>query len=144
MISNGGFGFVVPFLELQTKNKSGKAIMKVPEERKLLTALKVPSEEVRKDARLVLASFDGKLLVVKLLDIAEMTKGKGNKLMGLAKDGSVVAAAIVLPKQSLTVNCGRRQLILSPKELSGYAGELGSRGEKLPKGYPSITDLIPT
>lgn len=136
VLSNAGYGFVVKFSELTGKNRAGKLVVKVPADRQFLAALLLDKE---KTASLILGTEQGKLLSVPVSQIAEMSKGKGNRLMHVAKDDKITAAILLLPKQSLKITSNKRQLILSAKELTQYKNELGSRGAKLPKGYPSIT-----
>lgn len=137
VLSNGGFGFIIKFLDLQGKNRAGKLIVKVPSGRQFLTALAVaPHKDL-----ILLASEDGRLLVLPLSALSEMTKGKGTKLMQIGKESFIAAAATIDAKQSVTVLSGRRKLTLSPKELLQYKGEIGSRGTKLPKGYQTIEAL---
>lgn len=136
LLSNAGYGFIVPLTELIAKNKKGKAILKVKENQKLCMALKVP--ENNQQAFIVLLSQDGRLLVCPIVDIPEMTKGKGAKIIGIKKEHAVAKAVLIMPHQKLILIAGRKKLELSEKEWKTYAAELGNRGQKLPKGFEKI------
>ena len=71
-----------------------------------------------------------------------MSKGKGNKLMGIAKGSAILCAAILLPQQPLSIITGRKKLDLSPKEWKAYRAAAGDRGQKLPKGFEKAQTLI--
>ncbi len=141
LMSNGGYGFKIAFNQLITKNKAGKAILKVPEDRTALSLLELPADNIDK-AKLALVSSDGRLLLMPLADVAEMTKGKGNRLMTVSKEVMITHRLVVLAKQSITLTSGRRKLELSTADLKQYIGETGSRGFKLPKGFEKIDKLF--
>lgn len=139
VFSNPGYGFIVIFDELLGKNRNGKAIVKVPEGKTLLAPLSIPAESDNLD--LVLGSSDGRLLIFPISSIPEMTKGKGTRLMHIAKDAEITAAILLPPKTSLTITASRKKLSLTPTELKQYRGEMGAKGSKLPKGYASISEF---
>lgn len=138
LISNAGYGFIISFEELLGKNRNGKAIMKVPEGKAFLGAYRLTA-----DSKLVaLVSEDGHLLTLPVSEIAEMTKGKGNKLMGIRKDQRLIAGVVLEGQTSLSiVGSGKRPLALDKAGLKEYAGALGSRGAKLPKAYRTVSSV---
>jgi len=138
LMSNAGYGFIIPFSELLAKNKNGKAIVKIKEGQRLLSALKVSDNQ----ALVAAASQDGRLLLFPLSEVPEMTKGKGNKLMGVKKESSIIHVVLLMPNQTLTVLVGRKKLELKPKEWKPYLSEAGGYGVKLPKGFEKIQNLI--
>lgn len=131
---------MVPFSELVAKNKNGKAIIKIKEGQNILPALKIPPS--CDNGLLALVSADGRLLIASLSSVPEMTKGKGGKLISLKKGSHVVTAAFFLPNQKLILTAGRKKMELLPKEYKVYRAELGSKGEKLPKGFDKIQHLL--
>lgn len=138
LMSNAGYGFIIPFSELLAKNKNGKAIVKIKEGQRLLPALKVSDNK----ALVAVATEDGRLSLFPLSEVPDMTKGKGNKLMGVKKESSIIYATILMPNQTLTVLAGRKKLELKPKEWKPYLSEAGGRGIKLPKGFEKVQNLI--
>jgi len=143
LMSSLGFGFVGKIEDLATKNRSGKALLKVPEGAKALAPIVIQSG----DDRIAILTTEGRLLVVDITDLPEMAKGKGNKIVALegGKKGgsqeSILGAVAFSHNDSLAVNAGRRQLALKPKELDQYLGERGQQGQKLPKGFTQATSL---
>jgi topoisomerase-4 subunit A len=140
MVSDAGYGFSIPFSELLGKNRSGKAIIKISEGRHFLASLRIP-ETVDK-IRVAMVSEEGRLVLFPLASVVEMTKGKGNRLMGVPKDSKVTAITLLAPKQSLVLVTDRRKIVLSPVDLKEYLGETSDRGQKLPKGLGKVTHLI--
>jgi topoisomerase-4 subunit A len=139
VLSSLGYGFVVPFSELVAKNRNGKAIVSVKPEHSLLPAILSP--KTVKEVYVVLLSLDAKILIFPLQQVIEMAKGKGNKLMQVAKNSRVLFAALCGLKQNLTIQVARKKLILRPSEWKNYISDMGSRGQKLPKGCENIQDL---
>lgn len=138
LISNAGYGFTVPFTELQGRVRAGKTIVKVSEGRRFLAALKVPED---KNAELALASSDGRLLVIPISSIPSMAKGKGQRLINVSKESHVTAVKVVVPGQSLTILGGRKPLVLTPQQLKEWKLEMASRGGKLPKAHQTVISM---
>jgi topoisomerase-4 subunit A len=137
--STAGYGFVVALAELYSRNKAGKAVLKVP-----AGATVVPAAPVGEHgARLAAASSDGRLLVFPLEELPQLARGKGNKILAVpGKSGVVLAAVCVLgPDQSLKVKSGQRQMTIKPADLEHYAGERGRRGSALPRGWRNVERL---
>lgn len=139
VLSNVGYGFIVPFDELLGKNRNGKTIVKLKEGQTLLSALKMPA--LSEKAWVALLSQEGKLLLFPMSLIPEMTKGKGNKLFSLGKGKYIFGARVVTSKQSLILKTDRKTLTLSPKDWKPYVGTIGDKGQKLPKGFEKIQKL---
>ena len=137
--STAGFGFVVPLSELMTRNKAGKAALKVPAGASVVTATPVREGQ----DLLAAASSDGRLLVFALAELPELGKGKGNKILSLPGKGagSMVAIAALGPDQSLKVRSGKREMTLKPKDLEHYLGSRARRGMALPRGWRSVEQL---
>lgn len=138
LLSNNGYGFVSNVEELSTKNRSGKALLKVSSDAKAMSPFLLAAN----DTRLAMLSDEGRLLIVDLSEVPEMTKGKGMKLMQLTAGSECIIAVCALShKDSLTLIAGRRQLDLKPKDLDDYLAERAKRGQKLPKGFSQATGL---
>lgn len=138
MLSNKGYGFIATIEDLGTKNRSGKAVLKVAENAKPLAPIKVSDT----DDRVALLTSEGKLLIVDLKELPAMSKGKGNKIMHIAekKGNDTIVAMVTLSRQDkLLLSAGRKELSLTPKELDHYWDERGGQGQKLPKGFGPST-----
>ena len=83
--SSAGYGFVVKLEELYSRNKAGKAVLRVPP-----GATVVPAAAVGPEATHIAAmSSDGRLLVFELAELPELARGKGNKIIALPKQDAV-------------------------------------------------------
>jgi topoisomerase IV subunit A len=143
--SGAGYGFVVRLGELHSRNRSGKAILKVPEGTSVLAPTAVP---VRDDVLIAAVNSDGRLLAFPVADLPELPRGKGNKIFGIpakkaaSGEESLVAIAAVAPGQVLRVLSGERHMGLSYRELGEYRGERGQRGAVLPRGWRKVEGLV--
>jgi topoisomerase-4 subunit A len=143
-----GYGFIVKLEELYARNRSGKAVLSVPDNAKAIPAAAVPE-----DAGAVVAvaataeGADGRLLVFPVGELPELAKGRGNKLFNIptaraeAREELVAGVAVVAPGGKLKVVCGERAMTLSWAELEHYRGERAQRGAMLPKTYRRVTAL---
>jgi topoisomerase-4 subunit A len=144
LASGAGYGFVVQLGELHSRNRAGKAILKVPEGSAVLAPALLPAGE---QVLLAAANSDGRLLVFPVADLPELPRGKGNKIFGIpsrkAATGEevLVAIAAVAPGQTLRVLSGERRMGLSYRELGEYRGERGQRGAVLPRGWRKVDGL---
>ena len=79
--TSSGYGFIASIGDLQTKNKSGKAAIKVQENAKVL----LPG--LIKDEQDVLAAItnQGRMLVFPYTELPQLSRGKGNKIIGIPK-----------------------------------------------------------
>jgi topoisomerase-4 subunit A len=142
--SDAGYGFVVKLGELHSRNRSGKAVLKVPEGSGVLAPSAVPADD---KAVLCAVSSDGKLLVFPVKDLPELPRGKGNKIFGLSakkvasREEYLTGIAVVAPDQSLIVHSGDRKMTLKFSELKEYRGERAQRGAVLPRGWRKVERL---
>ncbi len=142
--SDAGYGFVVKLEELYSRNKAGKAVLKVPEGSGVLAPSAVPKVE---GALLCAVSSDGKLLAFPVGDLPELPRGKGNKIFGLSskkvesREEFLAGIAVVGPEQNLIVRSGERKMTLKYSELKDYRGERAQRGAVLPRGWRKVERL---
>jgi topoisomerase-4 subunit A len=142
--SDVGYGFVVKLEELHSRNRAGKAVLKVPEGSGVLTPAPLPSSE---EALLCAVSSEGKMLVFPVKDLPELPRGKGNKIFGLSskkvqsREEYLAAIAVVAPEQNLIVRSGERKMTLKFAELKDYRGERAQRGAVLPRGWRKVERL---
>jgi topoisomerase-4 subunit A len=144
LASGAGYGFVVKLGELHSRNRAGKAILKVPEGSTVLAPVPVPAGD---EVMLAAVNSDGRLLTFPVAELPELPRGKGNKIFGIpAKkaatgEESLLAIAAVAPGQSLRILSGERHMGLSYRELAEYRGERGQRGGVLPRGWRKVDGL---
>ena len=137
--STAGYGFVVRLAELMTRNKAGKAALRVPAGASVVTAAPVAAGA----DRLAAVSSDGRLLVFELEELPELGKGKGIRILSLPGKGKerMVAIAALGPDQSLKVLSGQREMTLKPRDLEHYFGARARRGMALPRGWRNVERL---
>jgi topoisomerase IV subunit A len=144
LASDAGYGFVVKLSELHSRNKAGKAVLKVPEGSGVLAPAMLPAAE---GALLCAVSNDGKLLVFPVQDLPELPRGKGNKIFGLdskkveKRTEYLAAIAVIAAPQNLIVHSGERKMTLKFDELKDYKGERAQRGAVLPRGWRKVDRL---
>ncbi len=144
LAGNAGYGFVVKLGEMHSRNRAGKAVLRVPDGTGVLAPVPVP---VAEGALLAAVNSDGRLLVFPVSDLPELPRGKGNKIFGiptrkaLSGEETLVAIAVVAPGQALRILSGGRHMGLSFRELEQYRGERGQRGAVLPRGWRKVDDL---
>jgi topoisomerase-4 subunit A len=142
--SDAGYGFVVKLEELHSRNKAGKAVLKVPEKSGVLRPFPVPASE---DALLCAVSTEGKMLAFPVKDLPELPRGKGNKIFGLSsskvesREEYLAAIAVISPDQNLVVRSGDRKMTIKFADLKEYKGERAQRGAVLPRGWRKVDRL---
>lgn len=139
--TSAGYGFVARLGDLQSRNKAGKAVISVPAGAEVLPARTVASLT---DDRVCAISSSGSLLAFPIGELPEMAKGKGNKIYNIPgakfKSGqeSMIAIAVLSPKQKLKIRSGKRHTTLKYQDLEDYMGSRGQRGRKLPRGFQNV------
>ncbi|MCH8959154.1 MAG: DNA topoisomerase IV subunit A, partial [Proteobacteria bacterium] len=145
LASTAGYGFIVRTGDLQSRNKAGKAALKVPPGAGVVVPAKVAGDA--RELWVVAATDAGHLLSFPLAELPEMAKGKGNKIIGIPKkklDGGeerLVAVAVIGPQQKLTISCDQRHMTLGYHEMDRYEGSRGLRGALLPRGWRKVSGL---
>ncbi len=141
LASDAGYGFVVQLKELYAKNKAGKALLTLPKGARVLAPALVTDKE---NDRVVAISNEGRMLVFPLSELPVLSRGKGNKIIGIpgkrvvTREEFVVAVAVVPEKGKLTAHSGKRYITLKGSDLDHYQGERGRRGNKLPRGFQKV------
>jgi topoisomerase-4 subunit A len=139
--SSTGYGFVVKLEDLYSRNKAGKAALRVPKGATVIPAAPVPVDAKRMAA----VSSDGRLLVFDLAELPQLAKGKGNKIIALPSKGEawLVAVCVIEAGQGLRVQSGQRFMTVKPGDIEHYLGARGRRGAALPRGWRKIDGLSP-
>ncbi|MFN3162622.1 MAG: DNA topoisomerase IV subunit A [Pseudohongiellaceae bacterium] len=141
LASDAGYGFVAKVGDLISKNKAGKAVLRLPKGAKVLPAMMVDDYD---NSMIVAISNEGRMLMFPLSELPRLAKGKGNKIISIPtarvadRVEFVIALAVLGPEDGLTVHAGRRHHNLKPADLDHYRGERGRRGNKLPRGFQNV------
>ncbi len=142
--SDAGYGFVVKGEDMQAKNKAGKALITLPKAARVLPPKVLNSFE---EDWFAAVTNEGRLLVFKVSDLPQLSKGKGNRLISIATDRAakreewLIDFAVLTPQATLVLVAGKRTLSLKFSDLEHYQGERGRRGNKLPRGFQRVDAL---
>ena len=145
LASTAGYGFIVRTGDLQSRNKAGKAALKVPPGAGVVVPAKVAGDA--QDLWVVAATNAGHFLSFPLAGLAGRAKGQGNKIIGMPKkkldsgEERLVAVAVIGPQQKLTISCDQRHMTLGYHEMDRYEGSRGLRGALLPRGWRKVSGL---
>ena len=140
LASSSGYGFIAKLIDLQTKNKSGKAAIRVQENAKVLKPSLVESE----NDYLAAITNQGRMLVFPCSELPQLARGKGNKIIGIPKanfdSGEDFLQEVVTlnEEKELKLISGKRHFTIKFKDLENFAGNRGRRGNFLPKGFRKV------
>ena len=144
MASDAGYGFVAKLGDLQSKSRSGKAALSLPKGGSVMQPAAIG--EVA-GSWVAAVTNEGRMLVFPLVDLPQLSRGKGNKIIGIpgarvqSREEFVVAVQVLKESDSLVVYAGKRHLNLKFSELEHYCGERGRRGNKLPRGFQKVDSM---
>jgi len=144
LASDAGYGFVATLSDLVSRNKAGKAVLRVPAGGKAVVPAPVPKD---RECLIAAVSSIGRLLLFEMEELPELAKGKGNKLINIPgpkyKSGEekMVAAAVVPEDGHLEVYTGTRRMTIKWNDLDDYYGDRALRGALLPKGWRKVERL---
>ena len=144
LASDAGYGFIATLSDLVSRNKAGKAILRVPAGGRSIVPAPIPPET---ECLIAAVSSIGRLLIFEMDELPELAKGKGNKLINIPakkyKDGveSMVAATVSPEDGNLQVHTGTRTMTIKWNDLDDYYGDRALRGGLLPKGWRKVERL---
>ena len=128
--STGGYGFIVPEEEVIASTRKGKQILNVTEPEEARVCVPVEGDCV------ATIGENRKMLVFKLDEVNEMTRGKGVILQRF-KDGALSDACCFKKSDGLSwLDSAGREFTLSWSELKEWVGERAQAGRMAPKGFP--------
>ena len=141
LASSFGYGFVTRFENFTGRNKAGKQLIHADDAADILAP--TPVNDPASDWVVAVTSA-GHLLAFPMLELPELDKGKGNKLIQIppaklkSGDEKMLAIASVRQNGELTLFCGQRKLVLGWRDLQAYEGSRASRGSMLPRGFQRV------
>jgi len=139
-----GYGFVCRFEDMLTRNKNGKALIRISSGARLNPAAAIVDYD---NDNIVSITSEGYIGLLDINSIPQLSKGKGNKIQGIppkkltSGEEWVNFVACLSGKQKLVVHCGKKYKTMSLRELEEYRIERGKRGRKLPRGYQNVTAI---
>jgi topoisomerase-4 subunit A len=128
--SSDGYGFIVPEDECLANTRKGKLVLNVkpPVEAQLCVAVPDGANHV------ATVGDNRKMLIFKMAELPEMTKGKGVRLQKFKDGGLSDARAFVLKDGLSWVDSSGRTWTVD--ELRDWIGERAQAGRLPPKGFP--------
>lgn len=144
MASDAGYGFICKFEDLIARNKTGKALISLPENAKVLK----PKTLINSTALVVAITSAGRMLIFPAQDLPVLSKGKGNKMITIpaanAKDRSELLTKLLLisDQASLEFHSGKRKIVLKPEDLQKFRTERGRKGSTLPRGLHTNLEIM--
>jgi topoisomerase-4 subunit A len=115
LASDAGYGFVATLEDLVSRNKAGKAILRVPGGGKAVVPAPIPRDT---ECLIAAVSSIGRLLMFEMDELPELAKGKGNKLINIpgkkyqSREERMVAVAVVPEEGDLQVYSGNRMMTI--------------------------------
>ena len=142
LATDHGYGFICRHGHLLGRNKAGKSVVNLGDAH-LLPPTLIGDIKL---SRIAVAVSTGHLLIFEASELAELARGKGNKLVQISsaqiKEGHrVTAIAVIPPLRSLRVKAGRRHVTLSAVDLDDFVAERARRGKLLPRGFQRVERL---
>ncbi len=145
-VSDRGDALLTRFGNLVAQRRGGKQVLDVSHGTRAIAACIAPARETGFAAAV---TSEGYMLLVALSEIPLLSKGKGNRLIGIPpkmRDSAgekLVAVACVQAGQTLMVHAGSRSKRFRFEDLLQYQGKRGLRGRRLPRGYRNVSRLEP-
>ena len=141
LVSSAGYGFIANIENLITSRQGGKALLSMPNE-----AVALPINHIDDvDSQFVaVVTNRGRLLIFSLLELPQLPKGKGNKLINIKSSDFeqrlefVKSVVVFSSTQKLKFYAGKRHLTIKFDDLVHYITHRAKRGNLLPKGYQNV------
>jgi topoisomerase-4 subunit A len=135
--STGGYGFIVPEDEVVASTRKGKQVLNVTEPEEAKVCVPVDGDHV------AVIGENRKLLVFKLDEVNEMTRGKG-VILQRSKDAKLADVRVFKKSDGLTwLDSAGRTFTLSWPELREWVGARAQSGRVAPKGFPRSNSFGP-
>ena len=145
LASDAGYGFIARLEDLVTRNRAGKAVLRVPAGGKAVVPSAVPAGV---ECLIAAVSSIGRLLIFEMDELPELAKGKGLKLLNIpakkyqAGEETLVGAAVVPEGGDLKVHSGSRTMTVKWDDSDAYYGDRGLRGSLLPRGWRNVDRIV--
>ncbi len=131
LVSSDGNGFVASEADMLANTRKGKQLMNVAGKTKLALAAPVGAGD-----HVAIVGENRKLLVFPLVQVPQMTRGKGVRLQRY-KDGGLSDARVFAMADGLTwTDSAGRSFTRSETELLEWRGDRAQAGRLVPKGFP--------
>ncbi len=141
LCTSNGYGFVIEYDELITKNKKGKAIINVKTDNVLQFFLPVNYAQSKNKDQLVFITDDLKMLIIKVIALPLLNKGSGKKIINLSKDQKIVKLLYLPFGSNLEFVMDKKKIVLTSVELNTYFADVASKASKLEKNLQKYKEI---
>ncbi|MFB2644432.1 DNA topoisomerase IV subunit A [Shewanella bicestrii] len=144
LATDAGYGFICTYNDMVSRNKAGKALLSLPTNAKSLPPRPI---DRNREMSILAITNEGRMLLFSLEALPQLSKGKGNKIIGIPSERAknreelMTHLQLVPADTSVTLWAGKRKLTLKPSDLEHYRGERGRRGAKLPRGLQRVDSV---
>ncbi len=141
-----GYGFVGCLEDMITKNKKGKAMLKVAAGAKVLPPVPVADMETH---WIAVVTNDGHMLMHHISELPLMPKGKGVKIINIPAEKAklrqefVTAITVIEQDDYLVLHSAEQQKILKTAAMEKFEGERAQRGHLLPSSFRKVDRMHP-
>jgi topoisomerase-4 subunit A len=142
--SDAGYGFVVKGEDMQAKNKSGKALLSLPEGARSSVPVLVNNPQTD---MISAVTTEGRLLTFPVAELPQIGKGKGNKIIAISSERAerreelMIQLVVHAKDENLVVTAGKRTMTIKSADLETYIGGRGRKGSMLPKGFQKVDSI---
>lgn len=136
LASSLGYGFVTDYDSLISKTKSGKSVITLSGNAQVLAPCKLVEE-----GWVIVVTSEPRLLVFPATDLPQLARGKGNKLIQLAKGDQVNAVFSCAPGSKLEFVAGRYVKIFNALSLEEALSDRAKRGVPLPRTLKEVSAI---
>jgi topoisomerase-4 subunit A len=130
LVSTAGNGFVIGEADAVANTRKGRQVMnvKLPDEARLCVPVSGDHVAITGDNR--------RLLIFPLVQVPEMTRGKGVRLQRYKDGGTKDAKTFALADGLTWTDSAGRVFTKSKEELAEWMGDRAAAGRMVPKGFP--------
>ena len=127
-----------------SKTINGKALISVTENANVLKPILINDIE---NSDCIIVSNIGRMLLFKVSELAQLSKGKGNKMISISSDKAiqreeyVVGLCVIKHDETAELVSDKKTVSVTYKELENYRGDRGRRGVKLPRALQKIVSI---
>jgi len=146
LVTDFGYGFIARLEDMITKNKKGKAMLKVAPGARVLPPVPVTDMETHWVA---VVTNEGRLLIHHIEELPQLPKGKGVKIINIPankaklREEYVTTITVIEQDDYLVIHSGKRHKVLKTADMENFEGERAQRGHKLPQGFRTVDRMYP-
>jgi len=143
--SSGGYGFLTKIADMMSTRRAGREFMTIEEGE---TPLPPFMYEESAGNYVAAVSAQGRMLLVQIPEMRQMSKGRGVIIMGLEKDEKLVAVVVSDQPSVIVAGVARggkeKEISIPEKDMGHYAGHRARMGRVLPdKLKPTALKTMP-